>query len=127
MVHRVPFLVAEPGVDIDPFILHLFAALGQKEAALISKRTREALAATKRRCLKLGGPKLDEARAAAIASNEANARRHAANVLPVIQSIQKAGAITLREVANALNARGVATARGAQWYATTVSNVFSRV
>src|SRR4029077_1308884 len=39
MVHRVPFLVADLGPDVDPFILHLFAALAQKERALISKRT----------------------------------------------------------------------------------------
>jgi DNA invertase Pin-like site-specific DNA recombinase len=38
MVHRVPFLVADLGPDVDPFILHLFAALAQKERALISKR-----------------------------------------------------------------------------------------
>ena len=48
MVHRVPFLVADLGPDVDPFILHLFAALAQKERALISKRTTEALAAARR-------------------------------------------------------------------------------
>jgi hypothetical protein len=29
--HRVPFLVAELGPDVDPFILHLFAALAEKD------------------------------------------------------------------------------------------------
>ena len=48
MVHRVPFLVADLGPDVDPFILHLFAAPAQKERALISKRTTEALAAARR-------------------------------------------------------------------------------
>jgi DNA invertase Pin-like site-specific DNA recombinase len=48
MVHRVPFLVADLGPDVDPFILHLFAALAQKERALISRRTTEALAAARR-------------------------------------------------------------------------------
>jgi DNA invertase Pin-like site-specific DNA recombinase len=61
MVHRVPFLVAELGPDVDPFILHLFAALAQKECALISKRTTEALAAAKARGVTLGNPKIDEA------------------------------------------------------------------
>src|SRR6202171_6092449 len=27
MAHKVPFLVAELGADVDPFVLHLFAAL----------------------------------------------------------------------------------------------------
>jgi hypothetical protein len=44
MIQRVPFLVADLGPDVDPFILHLFAALAQKERALISKRTTEASA-----------------------------------------------------------------------------------
>lgn len=32
----MPFVVAELGPDVDPFILHLFAALAEKERALIS-------------------------------------------------------------------------------------------
>src|SRR6266478_8352715 len=49
MAHRVPFLVAELGPDVDPFILHLYAALSEKERAMISERTRRALAAAKAR------------------------------------------------------------------------------
>jgi DNA invertase Pin-like site-specific DNA recombinase len=67
MVHRVPFLVADLGPDVDPFILHLFAALAQKERALISKRTTEVLAAAKARGVALGNPKIDEAREKALA------------------------------------------------------------
>ena len=62
MAHRVPFVVAELGPDIDPFVLHLFAALAEKERALISARTRAALAAAKERGTKLGNPKLATAR-----------------------------------------------------------------
>src|ERR1700751_2840385 len=40
MAHRVPFVVAELGPDLDPFILHLFAALAEKERSLIASRTR---------------------------------------------------------------------------------------
>ena len=69
---------------------------------------------------------LDEARKVAAAAIEATADQHAANVLPVIQAIRRAGATTLREIAEALNARGVATARGGRWYAMTVSNVLAR-
>jgi len=67
MVHRVPFLVADLGPDVDPFILHLFAALAQKERALISKRTTEALAAAKAGGVALGNPRIDEARQRAVA------------------------------------------------------------
>jgi len=93
---------------------------------MISARTKAALAAAKTRGVKLGGPKLAQARKAALATIGAVADNHAANVLPIIREIRKAGATTLREIADALNARGVATARGGKWYAMTVSNVLAR-
>src|SRR5580704_7819728 len=62
MAHKVPFLVAELGSDVDPFVLHLFAALAEKERALIATRTRQALAAAKARGIILGSPTLDTAR-----------------------------------------------------------------
>lgn len=126
MAHRVPFVVAELGDDVDPFILHLFAALAEKEAKIISKRTKDALAAAKARGTVLGGPKLPEAREVAQRAIKANADRHAANVLPIIQAVRKSGATTLRAIAEALNARGIATARGGQWYAKSVSNILAR-
>jgi DNA invertase Pin-like site-specific DNA recombinase len=126
MAHKVPFLVAELGPEVDPFVLHLFAALAEKERALISTRTRQALAAAKERGVTLGSPKLHEARKSAVATIKAEADKHAANVLPIIREAQKAGATTLREIAEALNARGVSTARGGLWYATSVKNMLDR-
>ena len=55
MTHRTPFIVAELGADADPFMLHLYAALAEKERRLISQRTRDALAAKKAQGVKLGG------------------------------------------------------------------------
>ena len=126
MAHRVPFVVAELGADVDPFVLHLFAALAEKERSLISTRTRQALAAAKARGVTLGSPKLSQARESAVASIKAGADQHAANVLPIIREAQKAGATTLRAVAEALNARGISTARGGSWHAMSVKNVLDR-
>src|SRR5205085_173903 len=61
MAHRVPFVVAELGADADPFMLHLYAALAEKERSLISQRTRVALAAKKAQGYKLGNPRAAEA------------------------------------------------------------------
>jgi DNA invertase Pin-like site-specific DNA recombinase len=47
MTHKTPFIVAELGADADPFMLHLYAALAEKERAMISRRTKDALAAKK--------------------------------------------------------------------------------
>src|SRR3954447_13793038 len=38
MAQRVPFVVAELGPDVDPFMLHVYAALAEKERAMISAR-----------------------------------------------------------------------------------------
>lgn len=126
MAHRVPFLVVELGSDVDPFILHLFAALAEKERAMIASRTKAALSAAKARGVKLGGPKLAEARELAVTAIKSLADRHAANVLPIIRDVQRSGAKTLRDVATALNARGISTSRGGRWHATTVRNVLAR-
>ena len=67
MAHKVPLPVAELGPDVDPFGLHLFAALAEKERAFISTRTRQALAAVKARAgVTLGNPKLSVARKRAV-------------------------------------------------------------
>jgi DNA invertase Pin-like site-specific DNA recombinase len=126
MAHRVPFLVAELGPDVDPFVLHLFAALAEKERSLIATRTRQALKAAKARGATLGNPRLSEARENAADAVRAAADRHAANVLPIIREAQKAGATSLREIANVLNARGISTARGGTWHATSVKNMLAR-
>ncbi|WP_426616136.1 recombinase family protein [Bradyrhizobium sp. McL0616] len=126
MAHKVPFVVAELGPDVDPFVLHLFAALAEKERALISTRTRQALTAAKARGVTLGNPKLQVARKRAVEAVQSEANRYAANVLPIIREAQKAGASTLRQIADALNARGIPTARGGQWYAQSVANILER-
>ena len=88
---------------------------------MISTRTKAALAVW---CEARGA----EARPGEVALETigAAADNHAANVLPIIREIRKAGATTLREIADVLNARGVPTARGGQWHATTVNNVLAR-
>jgi DNA invertase Pin-like site-specific DNA recombinase len=105
----------------------LFAALAEKERAMISVRTKAALEAAKARGVKLGGPKLAKARKSALTSIKAGADRHAANVVPVIREIQRRGANRLREIAEALNARGIPTPRGGRWHATSVKNALARM
>ncbi len=126
MAHKTPFLVADLGPDVEPFLLHLYAALAEKERALISQRTKAALAAAKARGQTLGNPRLADARAIAHAASRAGADAHADAVMPAIREAQAAGAKTLREIAAALNSRGIATARGGKWEATTVRNILAR-
>jgi hypothetical protein len=56
----------------------------------------------------------------------AGADQFAANVRPIIESLQAAGITTHKALAEALNARGVRTARGGLWYGATVGNILRR-
>lgn len=127
MVQRVPFIVAELGADADPFMLHLYAALAEKERRLISERTRSALASRKVNGAKLGNPSNAAEAAAkgrAIAIQQAD--KFAAIVLPIVTSIRNAGVTSLRGIAVALNNRGVRSARGGQWQVSNVRNILAR-
>ncbi|MFN9970514.1 MAG: recombinase family protein [Phycisphaerae bacterium] len=136
---RVSFIsaVMDSGVDfiaVDQphatrLTLHILAAVAEHEREMISARTKAALAAAKRRGRKLGwsipSRRDEQAEAAAkgAAGNAGKADDFAKNIVPVIQAVRASGASSLAAVADALNARGIKTARGGRWYATTVRNV----
>ncbi|WP_416357664.1 recombinase family protein [Aureimonas phyllosphaerae] len=127
MAQRVPFIVAELGVDADPFMLHVYAALAEKERALIAARTKAALQAKKAAGAQLGNPtNLARAAQAGAATNAREADAFAANVLPIIASIQAAGTTSHRAIAETLNARAVGTARGGAWSAVQVGRILAR-
>ena len=135
MAQRVPFIVAELGLDVDPFMLHIYAALAEKERKMISARTKAALAVVKARGVSKAGkhlPKLGnvtnlaEAGKAGAAVQVAAADDFAGNVLPIIRQVQVGGTTSLRAVAEALNARNVKTARGGVWSAVQVSRILDR-
>jgi DNA invertase Pin-like site-specific DNA recombinase len=107
--------------------IHILAAVAQHERETIAQRTKDALAAAKRRGVKLGGPKLDVAQEVSRHRRKALADQHAANVVPIILDVQRAGLKSLRAIADALNARGVPTARGGAWHASSVRDALKRV
>ena len=118
MKHRVAFIVAELGPDTDPFLLHIYAALAEKERALISRRTRDALQAAKARGVKLGGYRHDGSTSKTEALERAEALR------PVFEEV---AALSHRAVAKVLNERGITTAQGKPWTAMQVLRVRARL
>lgn len=142
MVQKVPFVTCDLGMDADPFLLHLFAALAEKERNMISQRTRAALGRAKVRIAEtgqyvtrsgriittLGNERIEEARAKSLEIRAAAAARHAAEVVGIIDQIQAAGITSLAGIAAELTRRQVPTSRGeTTWQATQVRRLFDRI
>jgi DNA invertase Pin-like site-specific DNA recombinase len=127
MAQRVPFIVAELGRDADPFMLHLYAALAEKERRLISERTTAALQAKKAGGAKLGNPSnLGVAGSLGRAVQSQVADEFATSLMPLLQAIRNAGTNTLSEIAAGLNDRGIRSARGGIWHRSSVRNLLAR-
>jgi DNA invertase Pin-like site-specific DNA recombinase len=117
MVHRVPFIVAALGRDVDPFMLHIYAAVAEKERRMISERTKAALAEAKQRGKKLGNPKLAKA-------NKEAALQRAKQLRPIFTELRD---LSANKIAKELNARRIATPRNKPWSAKTVIKVQRRL
>jgi DNA invertase Pin-like site-specific DNA recombinase len=118
MAYKVPFVVAELGPDVEPFVLHLYAAPAEKERALISKRTKEGLAAARAKGRKLGGYR------APSAANKTAAAARAEALRPVFAELS---ALSANKAAAELNARKVPTPTGRPWSVVTVIRVRARL
>jgi DNA invertase Pin-like site-specific DNA recombinase len=126
MARGVPFIVAELGADVDPFVLHLYAALGEKERKLIGQRTKAALAAKKAQGVVLGNrTNLSEAQTKGQATNAAKAAAFAAKMIPEIQRL-KAQNMTLDQITAELTNRNIATFNGGEWHKSTISRLFAK-
>lgn len=122
MARGVPFIVAELGSDVDPFVLHLFAALSQKERQLISQRTRDALAPKVGTGVLGNRTNLAHAQAKGREGNRAASAAFAARVMPLIKGLLEAR-LSLSAIAAQLNASGMPTQRAGRWTAKAVSRV----
>ena len=121
----------------DPLFFGIYFGLAQKEAEMISQRTRAALAAKKAQGAKLGRPDAatsitDQMRANSIAARRAAADNDPANLLAAATIRQYLATATdrkqrtLQAIADHLNARGVYTATGCQHSRRSVDTLCSR-
>jgi DNA invertase Pin-like site-specific DNA recombinase len=107
--------VAVDNPHANKLTVHILAAVAQHEREMISERTKAALKAAKARGTRLGNPELAKAAKRGTAAVKANARRFAANVLPIIEEIERSGVTSNNAIAAKLNERNVPTARGGRW------------
>src|SRR5690349_16000285 len=131
MAQRVEFVVTSLGRQADPFILHLYAALAEKERALISERTKAGLQAAKRRGQKLGTGAKSKSQIKALADLGAAGNRKAALDrlaglrLHIADSLAEGR--SFRVAASWLNERGVPSPRGGKWYAPSLLKAAKRL
>jgi DNA invertase Pin-like site-specific DNA recombinase len=102
MSRRVPFIVTQLGRNVDPFMLHIYAALAEKERAMISERTKVALRAAKGRGVRLGNPNVGKMNTEAAAARDAILR-------PILQEMLE---MPYRDIAQELTNRNIPTPRG---------------
>jgi DNA invertase Pin-like site-specific DNA recombinase len=142
-VHFISSLM-ESGVDFvacdfpeaNRLTVHILAAVAEHEAAMISARTKAALAAAKARGVALGGQRGSLDRMASMAAKgtrvsatvrQETASKRRADLLPVIAEIKEKGAVSLRQIANGLNALGLTTAWGRQWTSAQVHRLVALI
>jgi DNA invertase Pin-like site-specific DNA recombinase len=130
MVERVPFIVAALGRNVDPFVLHIYAALAQQERHMISQRTKAGLATAKAKGKVLGKPKGYQMKDAAkgrvlgAAANAEKAIAFAESLRPVFVEL---ASLSANAAAMELDKRGIETANGGKWSAGKVIAVRQRL
>lgn len=126
--------VAADMPDANALTVGVMSLIAQHEREAISRRTQEALAAAKRRGVRLGNPhgaralrRAGKGNAAALAVIRRQAADHAERLRSIIAEVRADGAATLASIASALTARGITTPRGGRWHASSVRNLLERL
>ena len=119
MAQKVPFIVTALGRNVDPFTLHIYAALAEQERRMISQRTIAGLQAAKARGRKLGsfGPVLAAKNAAAAAARDEALRD---TLAPMV-------GMPSRAIAQRLTELGIEPPRGGAWSYQTVLRMMARL
>jgi DNA invertase Pin-like site-specific DNA recombinase len=113
--------------EANTLTLGIMAVLAQHEREIISKRTKDALAARRARGLPLGTPRDMSAyqkRASALGAfaNRAKALERVKVIISAIKEARAENCTSLRQIAAYLNSKGITTPRGKSWTATAVRN-----
>lgn len=105
--------------------VNILISVAQEEAALISQRTRAALAKTTKVLGGYRGGPVPDAMLSVAARRKA-ADGFAKRVGPTIIALRQSGS-SLAQIASKLSSDGILTARGGQWTPTAVRNVMLRL
>lgn len=117
---KVDFVAAD-NPHATPFLIHIHVAVAENERQMISTRTKEALAAAKRRGVKLGNPHYQTAISKAVEVRQQIADQRNSELRRIVQEVMgKTGLTKLADIAEALNLRGIRTNRGCEFTPTQI-------
>jgi len=129
----VRFIAADMPEATD-FTVGIMALVAQQEREAISKRTKEALQAARTRGTKLGNPngaaalrRAGKGNAASRSAIKDRVEQFAERMRPVLEGVVASGATSLPQMADALNARGILSPRGAKWHPASVRALRARL
>jgi DNA invertase Pin-like site-specific DNA recombinase len=125
MEFKVKFVVCELGADVDPFMLHIYAAAAEKERKVIGERTKAALQSLKERGKILGNPELHLARhvlAVRSEQRDQEAWEYYTDALPELRRNA-----SLRSFADHMNREGSTTSTGSRWTPEAVRRLRNRI
>ena len=119
--------VAADMPEANELVVGIMAVVAQTERKMISARTKAALAAAKARGVRLGKPENLSNREAGQVRGRARqtqrAEERAQDLAPVIVAVRAEGAVSLHQIAAALNVRGIPAARGGAWSPAQVRRI----
>jgi DNA invertase Pin-like site-specific DNA recombinase len=123
--------VAADMPEANELVVGIMAVVAQAERKMISTRTRAALAAAKARGVQLGKPENlsngEVGQARSRARQAQRAEEQSLDLAPVIARVRDEGAVSLRQITAALNARAIPAARGGTWSAAQVQIVLAGI
>jgi len=136
MEHKVHFVVAAFGKDVDDFVVHIYASLAEQERKLIVERCRAAAAVLKRKGAKFGFARSKAVRRrihglASAAQQRAAMQRCEAYRAHIEWALRQPGVsglpITFHAAAKLLNDRNVGSCMGRRWSGQQLLNMALRL
>lgn len=106
--------------NADRFTVGILALVAEREREMISQRTKDGLAAARRRGVRLGNPQWQNTLGKMATARKAQAMEFRSKILPVIAELREAKVSTLSAIAHCLNLRGLKTATGKPFLPQTV-------
>lgn len=123
---RLQIVVAELGLQADPFLLGQMALFSNLELELNRRRTIEGLKRAKERGVKLGNPRHEESLEARNAGRRRASDAYALSLEPIVMPLYRELG-SYRAVARTMNAQGIRGKRGSKFSHKTIARVIERL